>query len=208
MAVAIGDAPQPETGGAAGDCGGCCVFRANPDAGPLAYLLLRGEGKRRTQADPAGWASFLCVLILPLFGVRPCPRLRESHCAACPSALALVPGLVLACEPVELGRVCLVAAVDAAQAARAFRTRRELLRERTSRTADGICRQADTRPEGQRVPRRGRRVGSAKERRREHRRRAPWTRRCAPRSNGPARWNHLQRQHHELLGRRNDGARI
>ena len=63
------------------------ALRANPDAGPLAHLLLRGEGKRRTQADPAGLASFLRVLILPLFGVRPCPRLRDRHCRRSPVRL-------------------------------------------------------------------------------------------------------------------------
>jgi hypothetical protein len=40
------------------------IAASNPNAGPLAYLLLRGEGKRRTQASPAGLASFLRVLIL------------------------------------------------------------------------------------------------------------------------------------------------
>jgi hypothetical protein len=36
----------------------------NPNAGPATYLLLRGEGNRRTQASPATSASFRRVTVL------------------------------------------------------------------------------------------------------------------------------------------------
>jgi len=35
-----------------------------PEAGPVTYLLLRGEGNRRTRASPAGSASFLRGAVL------------------------------------------------------------------------------------------------------------------------------------------------
>jgi len=38
----------------------------NPKAGPVTYLLLRGEGNRRTQPDPARSASFLRDRVLQL----------------------------------------------------------------------------------------------------------------------------------------------
>ena len=41
-----------------------CADAKEPKAGPAAYLLLRGEGNRRTQADPARWASFLPAPVL------------------------------------------------------------------------------------------------------------------------------------------------
>ena len=83
VAVAIGDGPQPETRGAAGDCDGCLVFWVNPNAGPLAYLLLRGEGKcggrkltrqGRLRSSVRGSSQ--------LFGLCPCPRLRDRHVAS------------------------------------------------------------------------------------------------------------------------------
>ena len=61
----------------------------NPHAGPAAYLLLRGEGNRRTQASPARLASFLRALILQ--ETRLALRLsRSRYVPAVPVALRVV----------------------------------------------------------------------------------------------------------------------
>jgi hypothetical protein len=48
----------------------------NPEAGPAAYLLLRGEGDRRAQTGPPGSASFLHLAVLHL---RPAPFATASR---------------------------------------------------------------------------------------------------------------------------------
>jgi hypothetical protein len=67
-----------------------------PKTGPAAYLLLGGEGNRRTQASPARSASFLRVSVLRLGTERMCARTGSStrsaststSCAANPHEFA------------------------------------------------------------------------------------------------------------------------
>jgi hypothetical protein len=51
----------------------------SPDAGLAACLLLRGEGKRRTQASPAGSASFLRAQVLHSTPERMYARSRDAR---------------------------------------------------------------------------------------------------------------------------------